>query len=73
MGMSKAPNIWRVSNLCAQVYWNVGSIIFIYLYNALISTSEKASTKKKVVIALLDFFFPRKAQKITVLVKKNIG
>lgn len=43
------------------------------------STSEKTLTKNKVVIALLDsffFFFPERlisAQKITVLVKKNIA
>lgn len=40
------------------------------------STSEKTLTKNKVVIALLDSFFsPERiisAQKITVLVKKNI-
>lgn len=40
------------------------------------STSEKTLTKNKVVIALLDSFFPPEriisAQKITVLVKKNI-
>lgn len=41
------------------------------------STSEKTLTKNKAVIALLDsFFFPLEriisAQKITVLVKKNI-
>lgn len=74
--MSKVPNIWSVSNLCTQIYWNVGSIILNYLYNALMSTSEKTLTKNKVVIALLDSFFPPEriisAQKITVLVKKNI-
>lgn len=73
--MSKVPNIWSVSNICTQIYWNVGSIILNYLYNALMSTSEKTLTKNTLVIALLDFFSSKRlisAQKITVLVKKNI-
>lgn len=55
--MFEVPNIWITSHLYAQIDWKIGSIVHIYLYNALASTNEKASTENKVVIELLDLFF----------------
>lgn len=75
--MFEVPNIWITSHLYAQIDWKIGSIVHIYLYNALASTNEKASTENKVVIELLDLFYfffsdwPIKAERTTVVVKKN--